>query len=452
MNLREKKYLWSLREVKHTTLNPKGPGVVRIHLVPPRFDKCDGPSAVILNGKDILPLKPAWTIMLAEFIDQINKYSGHEISEDDLRDIKRNTLSQVKKIYRKTSEAVLKKDLKTLFKALLDVAYGNIPEVEIPYMSIGEYAPYMNAPHRMDLMVSAMTKEGHWHCNQKCKNCYAAGQHHAEVEELTTEQWKTIIDKCRKAYIPQLTFTGGEPTMRNDLVELIEYAGWFVTRLNTNGILLSKELCERLYDVSLDSVQITLYSSEKDEHEALTGSHAFEKTVQGIKNALEAGLNVSVNTPICKINKNYVKTLEFLHGLGVEYVSCSGIIFTGNARNEDAKKEQLTEDELFRVLTKAAAYCQENHMEISFTSPGLVSEEKLECIGVATPTCGACMSNMAIAPNGDVVPCQSWLDSKACLGNMLTDPWGRIWKSPLALSVREFAAKMEESCPLRTGF
>ena len=91
-------------------------------------------------------------------------------------------------------------------------------------------------------------------------------------------------------------------------------------------------------------------------------------------------------------------------------------------------------------------------MEISFTSPGLVSEEKLECIGLATPTCGACMSNMAISPNGDVVPCQSWLNANSILGNMLTDPWKRIWTSPLSLSTREFAAKLEQTCPLRADF
>ena len=89
MNLRETMYqLTHLREVKHTTLNPNGPGVVRIHLVPPRPDKPNAPSAVILNGKDILPLNPAWTIMLAEFIDQINVYDGHEISEEEFCSIK----------------------------------------------------------------------------------------------------------------------------------------------------------------------------------------------------------------------------------------------------------------------------------------------------------------------------------------------------------------------------
>lgn len=453
MNVLENMYQFThLREVKHTTLDPKGPGVVRIHLIPPRPGKMKYPSVIILNGRDILPLNPAWANMLSEFIDQINARSGRELTEVDFREIKQATLTKMKKIYYKTQYQTLKEDLEHIFGVILDVAHGKIPEAEIPYMNIGEYANFMNAPHRMDLMVSSMTKNGCWHCNQKCTNCYAAGQPQADVPEISTEDWKKIIDKCRKAYIPQLTFTGGEPTMRNDLVELVEYAQWFVTRLNTNGILLSKELCERLYEVSLDSVQVTLYSSCKEEHEALTGAHAFEKTVQGIKNALDAGLNVSINTPLCRINKNYVKTLQFAKELGIRYVSCSGIIYTGNARNDEAKKEQMTAEELYEVLKVAKNFCDANGMEMSFTSPGQVPEELLREIGLQVPTCGACMSNMAIAPNGDVVPCQSWLDVNAYLGNMLKDPWKRIWNAPLAMSTRKFAAKVDPKCPLRQGF
>ena len=56
--------------------------------------------------------------------------------------------------------------------------------------------------------------------------------------------------------------------------------------MNTNGVLLTKELCNKLYKASLDSVQITLYSSNKEIHNKLVGSENFERTVQGIKNAL----------------------------------------------------------------------------------------------------------------------------------------------------------------------
>ena len=68
--------------------------------------------------------------------------------------------------------------------------------------------------------------------------------------------------------------------MRKDLVELINYAQWFVTRLNTNGILLTEELCEQLYEASLDSVQITLYSNVPEIHNELVGGNHFEQTIQ----------------------------------------------------------------------------------------------------------------------------------------------------------------------------
>ena len=196
-----------------------------------------------------------------------------------------------------------------------------------------------------------------------------------------------------------------------------------------------------------------MYSYDKSRHEFLTGNiNGFEKTVEGIKNALEAGLNVSVNTPLCRTNMDYERTLKFLHELGVEYVSCSGIIYTGNARGKLATVNQLKELELYNVLKKAVEYCGYAHMEIAFTSPGLVSEDKLKNLGLEVPTCGACMSNMAIAPNGDVVPCQSWLDNNSSLGNMLKDPWKKIWNAPLCLNTREFASRMEFKCPLRVGY
>lgn len=454
MNLREKVYqMIRLREVKHTTLNPYGPGVVRIHLVPPKSSLKEAPSVAILNGKDILPLKSAWTILMSEFIDQINLYDGHELTDDDLRDVCEKTVNKVHEIYRKTDVKRIRRDLKNIIKTICQIAYGESTDFEIPYMTIGEYAKYMKAPHRMDLMISSMTKEGKWHCNQKCRNCYAAGQYNAEVKELSTDDWKEIIVICQEVGIPQLTFTGGEPTLRNDLVELIEYSSWFVTRLNTNGQLLSKDLCKRLYDASLDSVQITLYSYDTARHEYLTGSHnGFFRTVEGIKNALAAGLNVSVNTPLCRTNMDYVKTLEFLHELGVEYVSCSGIIYTGNARDKSISSAQMTETELYETLKRATEYCKNAHMEIAFTSPGLVSEEKLKELGLEIPSCGACLSNMAIAPNGDVVPCQSWLDTNSSLGNILEDPWKKIWKAPLCTTIREFASRMEYRCPLRNGY
>ena len=315
-------------------------------------------------------------------------------------------------------------------------------------MSLAEYAPNMTAPHRMDLMVSAMTKDGHWACNQHCMHCYAAGQKYAECNELSTDDWKKIIDSCREARIPQLTFTGGEPTLRNDLPELISHARWFVTRLNTNGILLTEKLVNALVEAELDSIQVTLYSHIEDVHNELVGAKHFKDTVQGIKNALSAGLNLSVNTPLCSLNKDYVGMLEFLHELGVRYVTCSGLIVTGNATSDNSRQSQLTSQELYEILQNAKSFVDSHDMEIDFTSPGWIEEDKLKALKMVVPSCGACLSNMAITPDGKVIPCQSWLSSDS-LGNMLLDKWQRIWNSNKCLTIRKKSAKAEGICPLR---
>lgn len=447
---REYKYaLANFNEVYHTTLNPEGPGVVRIHLVPPVVNDGEiSASAAIINGQDIIPVNTSWSILLTEFIREVNKYAGRPISDEEAARITKNTASAVRKVYPLIGGKRLQKDIYRMMNTFSQVARGETPGEEIDYITLGEYAPFMRAPHRMDLMVSAMTREGLWHCNQRCVHCYAAGQTHSDEAELSTEQWKHIIDKLRSAGVTQVTFTGGEPTMREDLFELIEYAKWFITRLNTNGIKLTPEYCTKLKKASLDSLQITFYSSDESVHNALVGADRFKETVCGIENALAAGLSLSVNTPLCTLNRDYVKTLEFLHEKGVIYVTCSGLITTGNAATEKSERLQLTNDEIREVLSAAVDYCFKNGMEINFTSPGWVSDEFLRELGVMIPTCGACLSNMAITPGGSVVPCQSWLSGES-LGNMLEESWENIWNSPKCAKRREASAKMLGECPLR---
>ena len=204
----------NLNEVKHTTLNPEGPGVVRIHMVPPKYD---GPepvgSVVILNGQDIIPINVSWAVLLSMLIDSINEYHGRPITQEDTDRIVESTLVAAHAVYRFIPKFIIKKDIFRIMNTFKQIAYGEKPDEEIEYLSIGEYSDNMRAPHRMDLMVSAMTKDGKWHCNQNCVHCYAAGQAQAEEEELSTEEWKQILDKCRKVCIPQVTFTGGEMTL-----------------------------------------------------------------------------------------------------------------------------------------------------------------------------------------------------------------------------------------------
>ena len=437
--------------VRHITLDPKGRGVLRIHMIPPRQDADNAPFLLLLNGSRLVPLNLSWAILLANFMDRLEPFTGVEITESDWNAMAAGAVAETHKTYPFTSKERLSDDLATMIRSLVAIARGQEPEAEVAPLTLGEYAPEMTAPHRMDLMVSAMTRGGAWHCNQKCLHCYAAGQPLSDTPELTTAQWKEILAKLRAANVPQVTFTGGEPTLRADLVELVEAAQWFVTRLNTNGRLLTPELCRRLYDASLDSVQVTLYSHDSAIHNALVGAEGFDDTVTGIKNAVAAGLSVSVNTPLCSLNTDYAATVRFVHELGVRYVTCSGLIPSGSAEGAESRATRLTEEQLTDVLRRAVTVAEELEMEMDFTSPGWLKEETLRSLGLTlVPSCGACLSNMAIAPDGGVIPCQSWLSSQP-LGNMLTDDWDKIWQSQRCAAIRAKSAKMEQLCQLRQG-
>ena len=155
-------------EVYHTTLNPEGPGVVRIHVVPPTVSgKEFGASCAIINGQDILPVNRSWSILLMELINEINKYSGRPINEDDLNSILDNTTKSLRKVYPMLGKKRIRGDAYRIMNTFKQVARGEKVDEQIEYVTLGEYAPFMRAPHRMDLMVSAMTKDGKWHCNQK---------------------------------------------------------------------------------------------------------------------------------------------------------------------------------------------------------------------------------------------------------------------------------------------
>lgn len=321
--------------VRHITLDPKGRGVVRIHMIPPREDAENAPFLLLLNGSKLVPLNLSWAILLSCFMDRLEPFAGLEITESDWSAMAAGAVARTHKVYPFTPKERLAEDLQIMIESLVAIARGQEPEAEVAPLTLGEYAPEMTAPHRMDLMVSAMTRDGAWHCNQKCLHCYAAG------------------------------------------------------------------------------------------------------------------LSVSVNTPLCSLNTAYDEMLRFVHGLGVRYVTCSGLIPSGGAVGDESRATALTERQLTDVLTKAVAATEELEMELDFTSPGWLKEETLRALGLTlVPSCGACLSNMAIAPDGGVIPCQSWLSSQP-LGNILADDWDKIWQSERCAAIRAKSAKMEQLCQLR---
>lgn len=438
-------------EPLQVTFDPKTPEVTRVHLVPLkiRLFRRD-PSLVLINGWYSFMVGPSWSDLLRAFILALQEKAmpGKRLTRPELEVVLNSVMERMHPLYPSVPEDEINEDLNDIVSLCIAISHGQeVPQEIQAEVSFMELARRLKAPLRIDLLVTPMVEAGAWVCPLHCKVCYAASQPAMTIDKsLSTEQWKSIIDKCRKACIPQITFTGGEPTERADLLELVKYARWHITRLNTNGVNLNISYARELFDADLDGIQLTLYSHDSKVHDDLVGRQgAWQKTVRGIKNALKARLSVNVNTPLVGQNSDYTSTLEFIHELGVKYATCSGLIPAGAASAYMKLDSALTNTALMEVLRKAVRTARKLNMELMFTSPGWLAQEQVRELELSEPICGACFSNMAVMPNGAVTACQSWLNNPYGFGNLLSTPWSDIWNDQFC---RRMRFTTQTGCPL----
>ena len=84
--------------VRHITLDPKGHGVVRIHMIPPRPAAAAPPVLLLRNGDKLVPLNLSWAILLANFMDRLEPFAGLEISESDWRAMAASAVAETRQI------------------------------------------------------------------------------------------------------------------------------------------------------------------------------------------------------------------------------------------------------------------------------------------------------------------------------------------------------------------
>ena len=123
--------------VRHITLDPKGHGVVRIHMIPPRQDAADAPFLLLLNGDKLVPLNLSWAILLANFMDRLEPFAGLEISESDWRAMAASAVAETRKTYPFTPKTRLAGDLELMLTSLVAIARGQEPAVEVGALSLG---------------------------------------------------------------------------------------------------------------------------------------------------------------------------------------------------------------------------------------------------------------------------------------------------------------------------
>jgi len=254
-------------------------------------------------------------------------------------------------------------------------------------------------------------------------------------EELTLEQWKEVLNRLWKIGIPHIVFTGGEATLSPHLKELISRSEELgqITGLITNGRKLKYPgYLKVLVDAGLDHVQITLLSHRESVHDELTGMNgSWEETVEGIKTAVNEDIYTVTNTTIMQSTLSEIEdTMHFLVKLGVKNIAFNSIIRSGKGKTVEGVSYEDLKSTMIRLKSIGLAH----GIKLTWYTPTPYCEFNPVNYGLGIKQCTACSLNMAIEPDGSVLPCQSYYQP---LGNILVDQWDSIWEHSLCREIRE---------------
>ena len=150
-------------------------------------------------------------------------------------------------------------------------------------------------------------------CNLRCIHCYLAAGH-AGNSKLTMQEIKELLKSVKDLGGISVAIGGGEPLMRDDCIEIIEYAASqdLLISLGTNGTLIDEELAKVLSDLPI-KIQISLDGAHKTTHDRVRGEGSFDLTVKGIDNLINEGMEKDIliaYTPM-KINVTFFDTTTF---------------------------------------------------------------------------------------------------------------------------------------------
>jgi AdoMet-dependent heme synthase len=296
-----------------------------------------------------------------------------------------------------------------------------------------------------------------WHlserCNLRCRHCY---QGERSTDEMPLPEIRKVIGEVSDmvkdwsesygvSFSPSMNITGGEPFLRNDLLEIlgeIKKQGLKIYLL-TNGTLVDKKRARTLADLGVDGVQVSMEGPE-DIHDAIRGAGSYSASASGVEQLVDAGIAVTLNVTVSNLNAGQVKRIiTFGSHAGVKRVGFSRLVPAGRGRGllshmlTQAQVKELYE-ELFSLELKGIDVV---------TGDPVAAQMKMNTKGDAGTTaisgCAAGVSGLTIQPNGNVTPCRRLPLS---LGNVRRDSLREIWATSPVLEALRDRSKYRGKC------
>lgn len=188
-------------------------------------------------------------------------------------------------------------------------------------------------------------------CNLKCRHCYMSSDAKKYADELSTEEAKRFIDDLAEFNVPALLFSGGEPLIRPDFFELATYAASKGVRptLSTNGTLITLEVAQKLKDIGVGYVGISL-DGLQDVNDKFRGKEgAFEAAMQGIKNCVAVDQRVGLRFTINHHNIQELENIfDFIERENINRVCFYHLVYSG--RGNAMMDQDVTAEESRKAM------------------------------------------------------------------------------------------------------
>ncbi len=359
----------------HFQASPDAPLPYRLHL---RLET-DGNGILIVNAATVLHLNQT----AAEYAYHIVQNT----SEEDM-------VKQISRRYRVSNQQALAdyRDLVDRIQTLITTPDLD-PETFLDFERSIPYDKGMTAPYRLDCALTYQLPPGTDPATAPIKRV---------DRELTSDEWRQIIDQAWNAGIPHIIFTGGEPTLRDDLAILIAHAeaNGQVTGLLSDGLrFVDTKYLEALLATGLDHMLIVFQPEERNAWVAL-------------ENSLAADIYVAIHLTITTDNAAMAQDLiKRLAEMGVKAISLSAADPTLFTALSDLR-DQAAELDLTLIWDLPVPYSASNPVTLETQEDATLQ--------------GAGRAWLYVEPDGDVLPAQG---VNRVLGNFLNDPWEKIWHS-----------------------
>lgn len=283
-------------------------------------------------------------------------------------------------------------------------------------------------------------------CNLRCIHCYNSSGPEMQ-DELTFEELTDFMDQLKAMGAFEVTISGGEPFYHPRIWDLLAYARrHFSVTVLTNGLLIDDEACERLRELGIKEIYVSLDGASPQTNDAIRGNGTFRRATAAVRRMVAHGLPVYLNVVVTRQNKHELDAMvELAKQLGVGRIAMQEAIDQGRAADSDVLlgPEEVAEFKkwLFkRRLTETEILVGELD---EYAAPAALSQNGREYPDL----CPAIRGSLALLPNGDTVPCTLMERPELVTGNIRKQSLFDIWNhSPLHQMLRALSKNDCEVC------